>query len=427
MLPSGVSAWSLLSSARTFHEAPLPPRLPPASPLLVLRRFFGRAVRNRRLRCGASEAHRRARELLRGGVRPIFQANCQGCHQPSKAKGGYGITSFSKLLAGGEKDGVAIVSGDHKKGSLIEQITPVSGEAEMPKGKPPLPEHEVELVRRWNAEGAKDDTPADAKQHFDAEHPPALSPVARHQLPGLLAGRAMARGRGGRPARLGEVQIWEVAYGKLKVSAPTGWDTLYGVSWSPDSKFVAFGCADNTVRAIEAESGKQIFQMGSHNDWVLETAFSGKGDHLVSVGRDMTAKLSEVAGGRFVDNITSITPGALRGGIHALDRHPSHEVILVGGSDGVPQLFRIFRTTARKIGDNANLIQRYPEMTGRIFSTRFSKDGLKFAVGSALDGKGEVSVFGTAKTIETPADIAAIRSKDARKHPPRGGGSAQGV
>jgi mono/diheme cytochrome c family protein len=105
-------------------------------------------------------------------VRPILQANCQGCHQPSKAKGGYVMTSFSKLLAGGEKDGVAIVPGDHKKGSLIEQITPVNGEAEMPKGKPPLPEHEVELIRRWIAEGAKDDTPADAKQHFDAEHPP---------------------------------------------------------------------------------------------------------------------------------------------------------------------------------------------------------------------------------------------------------------
>jgi len=35
-------------------------------------------------------------------VRPILQAQCQGCHQPAKAKGGYVMTDFKKLLAWGE-------------------------------------------------------------------------------------------------------------------------------------------------------------------------------------------------------------------------------------------------------------------------------------------------------------------------------------
>ena len=30
-------------------------------------------------------------------VRPIFQANCQGCHQPAKSRGGYVMTDF-KLI-----------------------------------------------------------------------------------------------------------------------------------------------------------------------------------------------------------------------------------------------------------------------------------------------------------------------------------------
>ena len=105
-------------------------------------------------------------------IRPILQANCQGCHQPAKNKGGYVMTNFQKLLAGGEKDGVAIIPGNVAKGALLDQITPVNGSAEMPKNKPPLPEHEVALIRRWIGEGALDDTPADAKAHFDAEHPP---------------------------------------------------------------------------------------------------------------------------------------------------------------------------------------------------------------------------------------------------------------
>ena len=37
-------------------------------------------------------------------IRPLFQATCQGCHQPAKLKGGYTMTDFQKLLAGGEKE-----------------------------------------------------------------------------------------------------------------------------------------------------------------------------------------------------------------------------------------------------------------------------------------------------------------------------------
>src|SRR5215472_5657819 len=42
-------------------------------------------------------------------VRPILQANCQGCHQPAKSKGGYVMTEFKRLLAGGDSEGSAIV------------------------------------------------------------------------------------------------------------------------------------------------------------------------------------------------------------------------------------------------------------------------------------------------------------------------------
>src|SRR5262245_778101 len=34
-------------------------------------------------------------------VRPILVANCQGCHQPANASGGYVMMPFDKLLAGG--------------------------------------------------------------------------------------------------------------------------------------------------------------------------------------------------------------------------------------------------------------------------------------------------------------------------------------
>ena len=390
-------------------------------------------------------------------IRPIFQAQCEGCHQPAKAKGGYVMTDFTKLLAGGEecaKDGtVAVTPKDPDKSSLVKLITPANGEAEMPKKKPPLPDADIALIRRWIGEGAVDDTPPNARQRFDADHPPvyARPPVVTsldfspdgsllavsgfHEVllwkgdgSELLArliglseriqtvrfspdGKKLAA-CGGRPAQMGEVQIWDVETRKLALSAPIGFDTVYGVSWSPDGKLVSFGCPDNTMRAIDAESGAQVLSQTSHSDWVLGTAFTLKGDQLVSVGRDMAAKLTEVATQRFIDNISSITPGALRGGLQAVARHPQRDEFLVGGADGVPQAYRIVRKVQRHIGDNALCIRKWPAMEGRVYAVDFAPDGTRFAAVSSLDGKGAVNIYNYDFNTEMPADMLAIESKD---------------
>ncbi len=391
-------------------------------------------------------------------VRPILQANCQGCHQPAKPKGGYEMADFKKLLAGGETEGVAIVPAHPDKSSLLKMVKSEGGEASMPKGKPPLQPSEVALIRSWIEQGAQDDTPADAVKHYDAAHPPLYfrppvitsldySPDGRllavsgfHEV--LLyetnSTRAAARliglservqslrfspdGQwlavvGGDPARLGEVQIWDVAKRKLSTSTPVTYDTLYGVSWSPDSKLVAFGCADNTVRAIEAASGKQVMRMGSHSDWALITAFSAKGTHVISGGRDMSVKLTEIAEQRFVDNVTSITPGALKGGVLALATHPRFEEIVAGGSDGLPKVYRIFREVKREIGDDAQFIGSLFPTKGRVFSVRFSPDGRRIAYGGGLDRAGELVVCSYDFTNEVPKSLRDLMGKvpDQRK------------
>ncbi len=69
-------------------------------------------------------------------IRPIFQAQCQGCHQPAKAGGGYVMTDFARLLAGGESKLAAIVPTKPEESNLLDQVTPEAGKAEMPKEKP---------------------------------------------------------------------------------------------------------------------------------------------------------------------------------------------------------------------------------------------------------------------------------------------------
>lgn len=386
-------------------------------------------------------------------IRPILQANCQGCHQPAKAKGSYVMTEFERMLVPGESNEKPIVPGHPESSHLVKQITPEKGEAEMPKGKPPLIDHEINLVRRWIAEGAIDDTPPNAKQRFDAEHPPIYtrqpvvtsldySPdgsliavagfheVLLHRADGSgIAGRLVGvsdrvqcirfspdgkllAAAAGQPSLVGEIQIWEVEKRKLLLSVPVGYDTIYGVNWSPDGKLVSFGCPDKTVRAIEAATGKQVLQQGSHNDWVLDTVFSKDGSHVISAGRDMSVKLTETATQRFVDNITSITPGALRGGIQTIARHPTKDEILVGGSDGIPQIYRVFRQTARKIGDNAALIRRFPPMEGRLFSVDYSADGKRIAAGASLDSHGGVNIYGAEFDSTIPTNVVKALEKE---------------
>ncbi len=85
------------------------------------------------------------------------------------------MTDFKELLAGGDSEGAAITPEHPEKSAILKMITPQDGEVRMPKGKTPLSELEVVLIKSWIEQGATDDTPADAKRHYDAEHPPVYS------------------------------------------------------------------------------------------------------------------------------------------------------------------------------------------------------------------------------------------------------------
>ncbi len=303
-------------------------------------------------------------------VRPIFQQHCQGCHQPAKPQRRLRDDRPRRPAQGRRaRQGRRRRRASRTESYLVEQITvPDNGKAEMPKGRDPLnvdpdqadratgsrrgrrttrpparrPSRSMPRTRRSTRPrrssprspsrptASSSPSPATTKccstaqglrAPFAADRPVGARPVAR-----VLAGRQEARGRRrcAGPVRRG------AGLGRGEGEAPRSRSRSRStrstaLSWSPDGKTIAFGCADNTVRAIDAATGKQTLQMGTHTDWVLGTAFAQDGLHLVSVGRDMSMKLTEVATQRFVDNVTSITPGALKGGLMAVDRRPVEE------------------------------------------------------------------------------------------------------
>lgn len=152
----------------------------------------------------------------------------------------------------------------------------------MPKSGEALKPAERDLIRRWIAEGAPNDTPANAVQRYSPEHPPVYSlPPVISSLTWSLDGNTLAiagfhevilyksdgsapAGRliglseritsvryspdgsmlaatGGLPARMGEVQVWDVATGKLRHSVPV---TFRHRLW----RFMVAGRQDRRVR-----------------------------------------------------------------------------------------------------------------------------------------------------------------------------------
>ena len=410
-----------------------------------------------------SEAEKLERISFAEQVRPLLAANCFGCHQGAIDRGNYVMTDFNSMLAGGESGDPAIVPGKPEESRLIEVTTSHDGAAEMPPNAAPLSNKELEIIAQWISEGAHNDY-SKTTANYSNENPPIYSRLpmvttldfspdgtqiavsgfhevlllkvddkwentkSNQPVLGEISKRLIGLSSridgvkyspdgkylavcGGNPGEFGEIQVWNVRTGELTLSKTVSFDTLYGVNWSPDGSTISFGCTDTTLRTINAITGEQQLFQGAHDDWVRDTVFSKDGTRLVSVGRDMSCKLTDVATQRFIDNITSITPGVLKGGIAAIDRHPTRDEVVIGGADGVPKVYRMDRLTKRVIGDDANLIRELPKMPGRVQSVAVSNDGKRIAAASSLDGQGFIHLYSYEFDTSQPDNIKAIVSK----------------
>jgi WD40 repeat protein len=346
-----------------------------------------------------------------------LQRQCQGCHQPNLKSSNLDLTTYEGLRAGGRR-GPAI-------GLLVKYLT---GEAkpQMPLGMPPLAPEQIELVRDWVSAGGKDDTPEEARETVAAGaptvyfQPPVLTALAfspdgkmlavsgnreilvhtldgsapPRRLPGLsdrilsLAfskdGGLLVAG-GGSPARFGEIQFWDLPDAKLRRSVMLTGDTLFGVSLSPDGTRVAAGCTDNTLRIVDTASGKELNKMGAHENWVLGTVFGVDSKRVVSVGRDRSAKLTDASSGAFQENLN-----LLRGELAAVARHPSRDIVVIGGEDRVAYVYLMDRPKNMKIADDTTMIRKLERQNGVIAALAWSPDGKRIAVAGAAS---EVNVY----------------------------------
>jgi hypothetical protein len=89
---------------------------------------------------------------FRRDVAPILERHCVRCHEPANRKGKLSLTTFADLAAGEH-----VVPGRPEESGLLELVSPPEPgrRPEMPKQGAPLSADQVDVLRRWIAEGAR--------------------------------------------------------------------------------------------------------------------------------------------------------------------------------------------------------------------------------------------------------------------------------
>jgi WD40 repeat protein len=306
----------------------------------------------------------------------------------------------------------------------VDEIT--GEEPSMPKEGDPLTKEEIALIEGWIAQGAKDDTPANAYSYKLSEPPtytvsPVISALAYAPDGSLLAvsgyhevllhsadgSNLVARlvgespriealafsldGKwlgvsGSAPARFGEIQVWDVTTHGLSAatngpvkSFKVSTDSIFGISFSPQADRVAVGCADKTVRVLAVADGKELLKFDSHSDWVFATTWTMDGKRLLTGSRDRAVKLIDAASGQFIDDINKLLEGVM-----CFSRHPKEDVIAYGGELGTARIYKISDNQGRTAANNdVNLVREFERLPGPVQTIAYSPDGQTLAVGGA--------------------------------------------
>ena len=273
----------------------------------------------------------------RRDVWPILKRHCWGCHSGTDPQGGLDVGTVAAMVRGGDS-GALFEAGQPADSLLLEMIA--GDEPEMPKQQPPLSSAKIDILRKWIATGAQDDSPSSAPRE-DVRIPatyrfaPAVTSVAisddgqrvaaacRSEVV-LIDLRGNARPRrlattcdlishleyspngkllavvGGAAARYGEIRFLQAADGSLISKRRLGHDTLFRGSFAPNGQVVAVGGADGAVHLVPLDPAEKVLSFDLHSDWVLDVAYTPDGSRLVTASRDKTTKICSAKTGELL-------------------------------------------------------------------------------------------------------------------------------
>ena len=321
---------------------------------------------------------------FRRDLAPVLVQKCLACHGPKKAKGSYRVDTFEKLALLGDTGEPMITAGKPDMSELFYRLSTDDDVERMPHEDDPLPLEVVTKFKQWIDAGAKFDggdpkallaTILPPPRHPDppAKYPRAV-PISAltfsadgqsvfvsgyHEVSvwgaadGKLQRRIAREGErtyglsaspdgkwlataSGQPGRLGEVRLFEAATGKLDSVLTTAPDVMLDVAFDPAGQRMVAGGADGQVRVIDLASRKVTHTLGLHSDWVNAVTWDHNGSRFATASRDHTAKVFDLAA-----NKSLVTFAGHGKNVRGVVFHPGGRELFTSGMDKKVQLWRI--------------------------------------------------------------------------------------
>jgi WD40 repeat protein len=120
---------------------------------------------------------------------------------------------------------------------------------------------------------------------------------------------------------------------------------LIASAYSPDGKLVAVGQGGETdtgkVHLLDTDTGKLVRDVASHYNGVTNVIFSAEGKHVISVGRDTTARICQAADGKEVAVLGTPRGGQSKDWFSAVAISPDQKTIAAADIAGLVQVWDV--------------------------------------------------------------------------------------
>jgi WD40 repeat protein len=174
-----------------------------------------------------------------------------------------------------------------EKAPPMAPVKPGPGRGQPARPRPSVPVSPLALVSRPGHRRGVESWSVETRGHLGVVLQAAYSPDSRR----LASGGAD-----------GSVRQWDAATGTLQAVLLGHTGPVLSLAWSPDGHTVASGSADHTIRLWDAGSGTDRLLRG-HRDAVLALAWSPDGKTLASAGNEGVVRLWEGASGNWFRTI----------------------------------------------------------------------------------------------------------------------------
>jgi WD40 repeat protein len=283
-------------------------------------------------------------------VLPIFESNCNDCHNADVGAGDLDLTSYNGTMAGGSS-GAVIHSGDPDGSKLFRQVDHKE-RPYMPPEAPKMAKKHISVLRAWIVGGALRDKnskavkkksglgnrlkslalpklkgpppmlpelnkePAMKTRRANAINALSVSPGApllavgaykqvlvfeltTFRLKGILdfpEGQAhvlkfSSSGEyllagGGRGAHSGRVALWNVRTGERVLTLGKEYDSVLAADISADHALIALSGPSKQLKVYSTSTGQLLYTKKKHTDWITSLRFSHDGVLLASGDRN---------------------------------------------------------------------------------------------------------------------------------------------